>query len=41
MGCHYGITYVGLKHISLNATSITLCDSPLVNRYVRFFSVWI
>jgi hypothetical protein len=36
---HYGIAYVCLKLISLNATSITLCDSPLVNRSVRFFSV--
>jgi hypothetical protein len=31
LGYHYGIAYVGLKLISLEAASITLRDSPLVN----------
>jgi hypothetical protein len=38
---HYGIAYMGLKPISLDAASITLGDSPFVNGYARFFSVWI
>jgi hypothetical protein len=41
LGYHYGIAFMGLKHIFLDAASITLRDCPLVNRYVRFFSVWI
>jgi hypothetical protein len=28
---HYGIAYVGLKPISLDAASITLRDNPFVN----------
>jgi hypothetical protein len=38
--CHYGISYMGLNSISLDAASITLLDSPLVNILFRFFSVW-
>jgi hypothetical protein len=41
LGYHYRIAYVGLKSISLDAVSITLRDSPLVNGSTRFFSVWI
>jgi hypothetical protein len=38
-GYHYGIAYVGLKPISLDAASMTLYDSPLLNGSVRFFLV--
>ena len=30
-GYHYSKFYVGLKPISLDVLSITLCDRPLVN----------
>jgi hypothetical protein len=40
LGCHYGIAYVGLNLISLDAISITLRDNLLVNESVRFFSNW-
>jgi hypothetical protein len=41
LGYHYGIAYVGLKLISLDAVSIMLRDIPLVNGSTRFFLVWI
>jgi hypothetical protein len=39
LGYHYEIAYVGLKSISLDAMSITLCDKLLINRSARLFSI--